>query len=250
MELLGQGIAVDSAGNAYVTGRTGSTEATFPVTVGPDLTFNGGFEDAFVAKVNPSGTALLYAGYIGGSHSENRSKGGDIAVDSAGNAYVTGTTDSSESDFFPVMVGPDLDLPMAAPTYVAKVTLRVRTSYTGYIGREFSRGIAVDSAALTWYTTSSSTFPVTWAAAKYTFLAKVNVSGTALVYAGYIGGSINENNSSPVESTGGGIAVDSAGNAYVTGNTNSSESDFFPVTVGPDLTCAPSGLVGQVEGNS
>ena len=60
----GRGIAVDGSGNAYVTGVTQSTEASFPVLVGPDLTFNG-VQDAFVAKVNAAGTALVYAGYIG-----------------------------------------------------------------------------------------------------------------------------------------------------------------------------------------
>ena len=80
---------MDSAGNAYVTGHTSSTEATFPVTVGPDLTFNGGV-DAFVAKVNAAGTALVYAGYIGGTGDRAAAVG--IAVDSAGNAYVTGLT--------------------------------------------------------------------------------------------------------------------------------------------------------------
>ena len=64
---MGHGIAVDGSGNAYVTGYTDSTEATFPVTVGPDLTYNGGLCDAFVAKVNAAGTALVYCGYIGGS---------------------------------------------------------------------------------------------------------------------------------------------------------------------------------------
>ena len=62
----GHGIAVDSEGNAYVTGQTGSTQATFPEKVGPDLT-NGGNRDAFVAKVNAAGTGLVYAGYIGGT---------------------------------------------------------------------------------------------------------------------------------------------------------------------------------------
>jgi hypothetical protein len=62
----GRGIAVDGGGNAYVTGETTSTQATFPVKVGPDLTFNGVYQDAFVAKINPSG-ALVYCGYIGGS---------------------------------------------------------------------------------------------------------------------------------------------------------------------------------------
>ena len=183
----GLGIAVDSTGNAYVTGWTRSRESTFPVedrfpvTVGPDLTFNGGSHtfptDAFVAKVNPSGTALLYVGYIGGSGDD---VGTDIAVDSAGNAYVTGHTappfGSSSSNFnFPVTVGPDLT----------------------FNGGPFSGGDA--------------------------FVAKVNPSGTALLYAGYIGGSGLE--------FGQGIAVDSAGNAYVTGRTGSTEATF-PVTVG------------------
>ena len=107
---LGGGIAVDSAGNSYVAAGTRS-EADFPVTVGPDLTFNGGSGsvvglpiDAFVAKVNASGTALDYAGYIGGS-SDDFAFG--IAVDTTGDAYVAGETESTEATF-PVTVGPDL----------------------------------------------------------------------------------------------------------------------------------------------
>ena len=102
---MAYGIAVDGAGNAYVTGDTASTEATFPVTVGPDLTHNGGDYDAFVAKVNAAGTALVYCGYIGGSGQDH---GNGIAVDGAGNAYVTGNTASTEATF-PVTVGPGPD---------------------------------------------------------------------------------------------------------------------------------------------
>ncbi len=130
---VGCGIAVDGAGNAYVTGYTTSDQATFPVTGGPDLTFNGGNYDAFVAKVNAAGTALLYAGYIGGAGDDG---GYGIAVDGAGNAYVTGYTDSDQATF-PVTGGPDL-------------------TYNG----------GTDDA----------------------FVAKVNAAGTALLYAGYIGG--------------------------------------------------------------
>jgi hypothetical protein len=82
----GYGIAVDASDNAYVTGYTSSSEATFPVPVGPDLTYNGSL-DAFVAKVNVAGNALEYCGYIGGSGVD---VGNGIAVDSSGNAYVTG----------------------------------------------------------------------------------------------------------------------------------------------------------------
>ena len=232
----GSGIAVDSAGNAYVTGFTTSTEATFPETVGPDLTYNGNL-DAFVAKVNAAGTALLYAGYIGGSADEG---GYGIAVDVAGNAYVTGFTSSSEATF-PVTVGPDLTFNGAFNAFVAKVnaagTALVYAGYIGGSGGDEGFGIAVDSAGNAYVTglaqSSEATFPVTvgpdltFNGNGDAFVAKVNAAGTALLYAGYIGGSADEG--------GYGIAVDVAGNAYVTGVTDSSETTF-PVTVGPDLT--------------
>ncbi len=232
----GLGIAVDGTGNAYVTGYTSSSEATFPVTVGPDLTSNGG-NDVFVAKVNPTGTALVYAGYLGGNGAD---VGYGIAVDSAGNAYVTGYTSSSEATF-PVTVGPDLTYNGGSDAFVAKVNpAGTALVYAGYIGgsaAEIAYGIAVDSAGnayVTGYTGSSEvTFPVTvgpdltFNGGYDAFVAKVNAAGNALVYAGYIGGSGYD--------FGKAIAVDSAGNAYVTGYTYSSGASF-PVTVGPDLT--------------
>jgi hypothetical protein len=235
---LALGIAVDSSGNAYVAGDTASTEATFPVTVGPDLTFNGGLYDAFVAKVNAAGTALVYCGYIGGS---NFDEALGIAVDGSGNAYVTGDTGSTQADF-PVTVGPDLTFNGGSgDAFVAKVnaagTALAYCGYIGGVGSESGSGIAVDgsgNAYVTGSTTSDeTTFPVTagpdltYNGSGDGFVAKVNPAGTALVYCGYIGGSDGD---SP-----GGIAVDSSGNAYVTGNTNSPEATF-PVTVGPDLT--------------
>jgi hypothetical protein len=238
---LGMGIAVDGSGNAYITGSTSSTQATFPVAVGPDLTQNGQ-NDAFVAKVNASGTALVYCGYIGGSSGD---EGLGIAVDGAGNAYVTGQTISNQLTF-PVVVGPDLtynDASGLPDAFVAKVNAAgTALVYCGYIGgdqEDHALGIAVDgsgNACMTGYTRSTeATFPVLggpdltyndtgWGDA---FVAKVNASGTALVYCGYIGGSKNDE--------GRRIAVDGSGNAYVTGNTMSTEATF-PVKVGPDLT--------------
>jgi len=236
----GFGIAVDGAGNAYVTGYTCSTEASFPVTGGPDLTYNGGGCDAFVAKVNAAGTGLVYAGYIGGNGSD---EGFGIAVDGAGNAYVTGDTYSTEATF-PVAVGPDLTFNSVSgyrDAFVAKVNaVGTGLVYAGYIGGDgddLGYGIAVDGAGnayITGHTASTEAiFPVTvgpdlsyngsWDA----FVAKVNAAGTSLVYAGYIGGNDNDK--------GYGIAVDGAGNAYVTGLTLSTEASF-PVTSGPDLT--------------
>ena len=242
-----RGIAVDRDGNAYIVGYTQSTQSSFPVTVGPDLTFNGGSPysnavDAFVAKVNASGTALVYCGYIGGS-------GGDygygIAVDGAGNAYVTGYTTSTESDF-PVTVGPDLTQNGGSDAFVAKVNPSgTALLYCGYIGGSGGDGglaIAVDDlgqAYVTGETTSTeATFPLAVGPdLSYNdypedrtmgdaFVAKVNASGTALVYCGYIGGGYDDHSC--------GIAVDGSGCAYVTGYTQSRESTF-PVTVGPSL---------------
>ena len=102
---VANGIAVDAAGNAYVVGTTNSPVPSFPGKVGPDLIFNGG-TDAFVAKIKADGSDFVYLGYIGGA---GRDEGSAIAVDKAGNAYVTGLTGSDQTTF-PVKVGPSLDL--------------------------------------------------------------------------------------------------------------------------------------------
>jgi len=118
----GYGISVDASGNTYVTGMTQSNESSFPVKVGPDLTYNGTTDcDAFVVKVNAAGTGLVYCGYIGGTGSES---GYDISVDASGNAYVTGYTKSNETSF-PVTVGPDLTYNGTTDydAFVAKVSL-------------------------------------------------------------------------------------------------------------------------------
>ncbi len=233
----GNGIAVDSAGNAYVVGDTRSTEESFPVTVGPYLTHNGGVYDGFVAKVNPAGTALVYCGYIGGSGIDGAT---GIAVDSAGNAYVVGYTQSTEASF-PVLGGPDLTHNGGWDAFVAKVNADgTALVYAGYIGGsevDIGNGIAVDSAGNAyvtgWTSSDQASFPVTVGpdlihnGGYDAFVAKVSAAGTALVYAGYIGGSGVDISA--------GIAVDSAGNAYVIGQTNSTEASF-PVTVGPGLT--------------
>ena len=236
-----RGIAVDGAGNAYVTGYTDSTEASFPATAGPDLTFNGGSSDVFVAKVNPGGTALVYAGYIGGADSD---LGFGIAVDNSGNAYVSGSTKSTEASF-PATVGPDLTFNArvfrGSDAFVAKVnpggTALVYAGYIGGTGDQEGFGIAVDGAGNAYVTgqtdSTAASFPVTMGpdltfngGSCDAFVAKVNPGGTALVYAGYIGGTVCDE--------GKGIAIDGAGNAYVTGDTGSTEASF-PVTVGPDL---------------
>jgi hypothetical protein len=243
------GIAVDSGGNAYVVGGTRSTQSTFPVTVGPDLIYNGGLYDAFVAKVNAAGTALVYCGYIGGGAYDF---GAGIAVNAGGNAYVVGGTKSSEATF-PVAVGPDLVLNSfddsscctSDDAFVAEVNAAGSALvYCGYIGGDSAdsgNGIAVDSGGNAYVVggtrSSEATFPVTVGpdlvfngGSSDAFVAKVNATGTALIYCGYIGGG----GPSSMSDQGYGIAIDGGGNAYVVGDTNSTEAPFFPVTGGPD----------------
>ncbi|MEN6311871.1 MAG: SBBP repeat-containing protein, partial [Acidobacteriota bacterium] len=240
------GIAIDSSGNAYVSGWTVSPY-DFPVTVGPDLLFNGttAVADAFVAKVNAAGTDLIYCGYIGGL-AEDGAAG--IAVDASGCAYVAGWTYSSPSDGFPVAVGPHLtagaNIAVYPDGFVAKVNAAgTALAYCGYVGGAASdrvTGIAVDASANAYIAgyTDSDDFPVTsgpdltWNGGVDAFVAKVNAAGSALAYSGFIGGSASDYGAS--------IAVDSSGNAYVTGYTASYPSEHFPVTVGPDLTIGGS----------
>ena len=246
----GKGIAVDAAGNAYVTGLTQSDEKSFPVRVGPDLTYNGA-DDAFVAKVNAKGTALVYCGYIGG---DSQDVGLAIAVDASGRAYITGGVFSDEKTF-PVKTGPDLTYNGRWPgttgdAFVARVNAKgTALDYCGYIGGwsgDTGYGIGVDSqghAYVSGITLSDErTFPVkggpdlTYNGAGDVFVAKVAATGKELVYCGYVGGAGNER--------GNALAVDAAGAAYVTGYTGSSEKTF-PVKVGPDLTLAVSMYAGK-----
>jgi len=232
------GIATDNSGNAFVTGYTVSTELTFPEAVGPDLAYNGGPSDAYVAKVNAAGTVLSYCGFIGGADND---KGTAIAADTSGNAYVVGLTASVETSF-PVTGGPDLYYGGGTyDAFVAKVNAAgTGLSYCGYIGgldEDQCQGIVVDesgNAYVTGYTKSTPpNFPakvgpdLSYNGAADAFVAKVNAAGTTIVYCGYIGGSLDD--------YGAGIAVDGSGNAYVTGNVLSTQTTF-PVAVGPDLT--------------
>jgi hypothetical protein len=223
----GNSVAVGSFGTVYVTGETYSSD--FPATSGPlnSYTFGG---DAFVAKVNSSGTALIYAAFLGGSCGDS---GAGIAVDSAGYAYVAGRTCSSN---FPVYVGPDLTHNGAYDAFAVKLNLTgTALVYSGFIGGsalngDFGYGIALDALRNAYVTgsTYSSDFPTTSAAYDRTFnggrdafVAKVRADGSGLVYSTFLGGSENDD--------GKGIAVDSSGNAYVTGPTASSN---FPATAG------------------
>jgi len=226
-EEYGQGIAVDAAGNAYVTGWTGS--ANFPIAGNPfQATLKGPF-DAFVTKLSPT-LGLVYSTFLGGSGHE---QGFGIAVDAAGDAYVTGFTMSTD---FP-LTGPPLQPTFGghADAYVAKLSLTtglLHSSYLGGSGWDAGSGIAVDAAGDAYLTgfTQSTNFPLAGTLAQPgfgggpedAFVVKVSpISG--LVNSTYLGGNDSEEHYL-------GIAVDAAGNAYVTGNTRSPD---FPTAGTP-----------------
>jgi hypothetical protein len=155
----GSGIAVDSSGNAYITGGTYSTD--FPTMHPLQRTCDGcpTYNDAFVAKFNATGSALVYSTYLGGS---NSNIGSGIAVDRWGNAYVTGFTDSTD---FPTMnplqatFGGDQDI------FVAEInptgSALVYSTYLGGSKSDIGSGIAVDSSGNAYVTgyTASPNFP-------------------------------------------------------------------------------------------
>jgi hypothetical protein len=225
----GLGIAVDGNGNVYLTGITSS--ADFP-TVTPIQAASGGFADAFVTKLNATGSAILYSTYLGGSLGD---LGFGITVDEQGSAYVTGHTSSLD---FPT-VNPLQTARGNGDAFVAKLnssgSALLYSTYLGGGGGESGFGIAVDTAGNAYVTgiTNSLDFPTmnavqsTLGGGLDAFVTKLDVTGSALVFSTYLGGSGDENNFVvDLISMAGGIAVDSVGSAYVTGLTESSD---FPV---------------------
>ena len=236
---IGYAIAVDSAGSAYVTGATTSTN--FPgASASPIQSTWLGSSDVFVTKLNAAGSALVYSTYLGGSGGDT---GYAIAVDSLGNAYATGETDS------PTVAGPgNIPFPRVGAfqasyagggdAFVAKINASgnalVYSTYFGGSGTERGYGIAVDGSFNAYVTGQTSStqgivpgpndFPTAnpFQAQNASlgsfdaFVSKINAAGSALVYSTFLGG-----NASEFSIDGGAIAVDSDGNAYVGGTTRS-----------------------------
>jgi hypothetical protein len=217
---FGEGMAIDSAGNAYVTGETNSTN--FP-TVHPLQPFKSFEDDAFVSKLNAAGSALVYSTYLGGNRDEGSSQfwgWAGIAVDDLGNAYVTGYTESTN---FPTVNPLQPMNGGSGDVYVSKLNAAgsalVYSTYLGGAGSDYGNGIAVDASGNVYVTgsTLSSNFPTANPLQPLrgfqddAFVSKLNASGSALVYSTYLGGSRQD--------WANGIAVDAAGNAYVTGYT-------------------------------
>ena len=237
-------IGLDAGGNVYATGSTNSLD--FPVTPGAFQTtkqsWHPGSRDAFVTKLNASGSALIYSTYLGGDD-ENVANG--IAVDAAGHAYVAGVTESID---FPTTAGSFQAAPpgerwclftFCTDAFVTKLNPSGSgLVYSTYVGGDlFDRaiGIAIDGAGNAYITgdTLSFTFPVVdafqpvGAGQDEGFVAKLNATGSALIYSSYMGGSALTDVQFEGEDSGTRIAVDSGGgSAYVIGLTRSPD---FPL---------------------
>ena len=241
------GIAVDATGNVYLAGYTDS--ADFPLATLGSLP--SGANHVFVAKLDASGSNLVYADYIGGS---SQDYGIALVLDASNNVYVTGSTQSSD---FPVVNAYQASQPGPYSGFVTKVSADGSSLlYSTYLGgNTFDQptSVAIDSlneVHVAGYTLSQN-FPVANAYqssasanedglyGEYGFLTKLSANGGSLVYSTYVAGNSNvvQDCGSPcwpapynVVST---VAVDANGNAYVSGTTNTYN---FPATTGAYLT--------------
>jgi hypothetical protein len=220
----GLGIAIDSAGQAYIAGFTNSSD--FPTASAFQALRNGTAYDGFLTKLNAGGSGLVYSTYLGGSQNDSALS---VAVDGSGFAYVTGETSSSNFPTaapFQVAYGGG-----ASDAFITKFNQAgsglVFSTYLGGIGDDLALGIAVNSSGVhVAGATTSTNFPLANAAdGTYGgggffdgFITKLNAAGSALTYSTYLGGSDYDGAR--------GIALDSGGNAYVTGITASTN---FPV---------------------
>ncbi len=219
-------ITVDAAGNAYIIGNTASTN--FPTTVGVVSTALSGTDDSFVTKINATGTAISYSTYLGGSNSDYARK---VRVDTTGNAYIAGYTSSGN---FPTTFGAyTTAMSGSSDGFITKLNTTgalVYSTYLGGTGDEYLRGLylASDNSVYVTGQTASSNFPCTVNAynsslsgSSDAFVTRLNPSGNALVFSTLLRGTSDDN--------GQGVAVDTAGNIYLSGVTYSTD---FPTTPG------------------
>jgi hypothetical protein len=235
------GLAVDSAGDTYLTGSTNSND--FPTLNAYQSLFGGGTSDAFVAVLNPSASALVYSTYLGGSDQES---GAAIAVDNAGNAYLTGTTRSTN---FPTVAPFQSSLLGTQDTFVTKLTSAGAPTYSTYLSGSVGSqgfGIAADGFGDAYVTGSAgSGFPLvnpiqSTTSGESAFVSEFNSSGSALVYSTYFG----DNN------PGASIAVDASGQTYFTGGSTAGIFGFPTVpTVSPVASYQDDVFLGVISPN-
>ncbi len=239
-DTVGTSIAVDGAGEAYITGYTDS--AGLPTVNAFQSIDNYGQYYAFVAKLNASGSALVFCTYLGGSGNGYAANfGNSIAVDSSGNAYVVGGTDAGD---FPTTAGAlqpnahsstneDYSPGQQGEGFVAKFSSTGSLIYSTYLGGSLESsvyGVAVDAAGDAYVTgaTTAADFPIVnpiQATLTHTeddtdtnaFIAELNPAGLALVYSTFYEPPTANGTYPGLDSLGLSIAVDATGAAYVTG---------------------------------
>lgn len=231
----GVAIAVDSGGNAYVTGFTADGTVTdFPTTAGAfQTTFQGGTNDIFVSKLNSSGSALSYSTFIGGTDSDSAN---DIAIDATGNAYIVGNVLNGGG--FPTTVGAyDTTQNGAIDIAVCKLnptgSALVFSTYLGGSGSDVSSSIAIDQTGSVYvagftinsainYPTTAGAFQTAHNGGHDGFLTRLSPTGSTLLYSTLIGGSSDDDLN--------GLALDPSGNVYVVGLSNTNATAAFPTT--------------------
>lgn len=221
-------IAVDAAGEAYVTGSTASSN--FPKVSSLRSTLGGG-RDAFVVKLNAAGNTLLFSTLLGGTSND---WGNAIALDPSGNVFVAGDTLSTD---FPTSTPAQAANGGLQDAFVTKLSASGALVFSTYLGgaqNEHAGGIAVGAGGVVYVAggTFSTNFPVVSAlqgtngGGEDAFVTKIAAAGNSFVYSTYLGGT-GGTVASPEQANG--IAVDASGNVYVAGATNSSN---FPVKTG------------------
>jgi Bacterial Ig domain/Beta-propeller repeat len=233
-------IAVDTLGNAYITGSTTSTD--LPTTSGAFQRHTAGAMDAFVAKLDATGL-LVFSTYLGGSGPDS---GHALSLDQMGNVTVVGDSQSSD---FPVLNAYQTTLHGQSDVFVARLnsagTALLYATYLGGQGDDHAIALALDDVGNAYITgnTTSADFPTanplqgTSAGGQDGFVAKISYTGNSLVYSTYMGGS---GGTVGFPETGAGIAVDDAGEAFVTGATSSSD---FPTTANAFQVTPPGGEI-------
>ncbi len=214
---FGNAIAVDSLGYVYAIGDTNSTNLT---TVNALQSFNAGGFDAFLAKLTPSGTNIVFSTYAGGNGDDSGSR---IALDGSGNIYAVGYTNSTNFPLITNAVQPNKAAGYDA--FIAKLNTNGTTIfYSTFLGGNSSDAgydIAIDSAGSAYIIgeTSSTDFPLNQplqssnGGARDVFVTKLSPTGSTILFSTYLGGSADE--------SGYGIAADGSGRAYLTGRTTS-----------------------------
>jgi beta-propeller repeat-containing protein len=207
-------LKVDDSGDIYVTGATASTD--FP-TANPVQPANGGSNDAFVAKIKGDGSALIFSTYLGGSSFDF---GTSLAVDEAGNIYVAGETNSTN---FPTKNPLQAATAGRGDAFVTKLDASGQTllysTYLGGTNNDTLDAIGIDAAGNIYLMgrTFSIDFPMsnplqpTLSGFKDIFVAKLNQTGSTLLYSTYLGGTDWEDGTD--------MKIDAQGNAYITGGT-------------------------------